>query len=357
MLTGNKGEWSEIYTLFKVLSDQNLYGGDVDYNKVEKLIYPIIKIIRNEASGDFEYELSGDIVIISGGLEQIRFPIQTFTEQAGILLTKIKESNGSFSSPETEEFMSAIKCKSLKAKSTSKTDINIEIYDKRINQTAQLGFSIKSQLGGDSTLLNAGKTTNFIFRIDNFKGNAQDIKRINEISSTSKIKDRLLEIQNLDGNLVFVGSENSMFNHNMILIDSLMPNLISEVIKQFYLTKMNTVKSLVESIAILNPLNYDIQHSHTFYEFKVKKFLTDVALGMMPSKIWTGVYDASGGYLVVKSDGEVVCYHIYNRNIFEDYLYHNTRLETASSSRHGFGKIYNEHGELYIKLNLQIRFS
>ena len=41
---------------------------------------------------------------------------------------------------------------------------------------------------------------------------------------------------------------------------------------------------------------------------------------MMPSKVWTGEYDATGGYLIVKADGEILCYHIYNKNEFENYL-------------------------------------
>jgi type II restriction enzyme len=36
---------------------------------------------------------------------------------------------------------------------------------------------------------------------------------------------------------------------------------------------------------------------------------------------------------------------------FEDYLFTNTKLETASSTRHEFGKIYEENGQLYFKLN------
>jgi type II restriction enzyme len=77
---------------------------------------------------------------------------------------------------------------------------------------------------------------------------------------------------------------------------------------------------------------------------------------MMPSKVWTGKYDATGGYLIVKENGDVLCYHIYNRNEFEDYLLNNTKLDTASSTRQGFGEIYEENGELYFNLNLQIRF-
>ncbi len=40
-----------------------------------------------------------------------------------------------------------------------------------------------------------------------------------------------------------------------------------------------------------------------------------------------------------------------------DYLYCNTKLETPSSSRYDFGKLYkNETHELCFKLNLQVRF-
>jgi len=200
MITGNKGEWSEIYALFKLLGDKQLYAGDADLNKVEELFYPIIKIIRYESGGNFEYELNGDLVIISGGIEKLRVPVQTFIEQSIKLLEKIKTSTGAFSVSETEIFMSYINCKSLKAKSSSKTDIRIVIHDQRINQTAELGFSIKSQLGGEATLLNASKTTNFIYQIVGFKATEEEVNFINEISTKSKIKDRIEAAKQLVGN-------------------------------------------------------------------------------------------------------------------------------------------------------------
>ena len=72
----------------------------------------------------------------------MRIPVKTFTEQAAQLLAKIKGATGAFSITEVEAFMTSINCKSLKAKSSSKTDIRIVIHDQRINQTAELGFSI-----------------------------------------------------------------------------------------------------------------------------------------------------------------------------------------------------------------------
>lgn len=136
----------------------------------------------------------------------------------------------------------------------------------------------------------------------------------------------------------------------------MLPNILAEVIKQFFTSNLSKISVLTEKISLMNPLGYDTQFLHSFYEYKIKRFLTDVAFGMMPSKVWGGLYDATGGYLIIKEDGEILCYHIYNRNKFEDYLFHNTKLETASSNRHQFGKIYSKEDNLYLKLNLQIRF-
>ena len=342
--------------MFKLLSDKQLFAGDANLNNIEEVFYPIIKIIRNESSGNFEYGINDDLVIISGGKEELRIPIKTFSEQAVQLLTTIKGATGIFSIPETEEFMRSVNCHTLKAKSTSKTDIRIVIHDKKINQYADLGFSIKSQLGGDSTLLNAGKTTNFIYQIENYSATKAEIEQVNQIDTRSKIKDRIEAITKQGGQFKFLKLENSVFSNNLVLIDSLLPNILSEILFSFFTSNISTVKSLTSTLTESNPLKYDNQHAHKFYEYKIKHCLTDIALGMMPSKVWSGVYDATGGYLIVKETGEVLCYHIYNRNEFENYLFANTKLETASSTSHEFGKIYEEDKQLFFKLNLQIRF-
>ena len=124
----------------------------------------------------------------------------------------------------------------------------------------------------------------------------------------------------------------------------------------FYTSDFSKTLDIVNNISRNNPLNYNLETNHPFYIYKIKRFLTDIALGMMPSKVWTGHLDATGGYLVVKENGEVLCYHIYNRNEFEDYLLYNTKFETGSSRRHDFGSIYKYENQYYFKMNLQIRF-
>ena len=77
---------------------------------------------------------------------------------------------------------------------------------------------------------------------------------------------------------------------------------------------------------------------------------------MKHATFWVVLVEATGGYIVVTRDGNVLAYHIYNRNYFEEYLLKNTKYETASTSRHEFGEVYTDNGEDFIKLNLQVRF-
>lgn len=357
MLTGNKGEWSEIYTLLKIISDRKLFAGDSDLKKIESLMFPIIKILRDESNGTYEFGYESNLVVIKGGTEQFKIPIDQFQEKAAFLLSKLKETtSATFSILEIEEFINSFNCVSIKAKSSVKSDIRIVIHDHRTGSTPELGFSIKSQLGGASTLLNAGKTTNFIYEIKNANLTDSQIEEINQIDSRSKIKDRIEKIKENHGELSFNQTESSIFGNNLTLIDSALPKILSEILHLFFSSGHSRTADLVGEISKSNPLGFNLDSNHPFYSYKIKRLLTDIALGMMPSKVWTGQLEATGGYLIVKDDGEVLCYHIYNRNEFEDYLFANTKLETASSTRHDFGKVFSLEGKLFIKLNLQIRF-
>jgi len=362
MITGNKGEWSEIYTLFKLLGDKQLFLGNKDIEKLEGIVYPILRVLRTENSGNFEYSIQDEIIVISGGEAVLKIAILEFKEKAKLLLEKIKTNKErTFSVPEIEAFMQSINCLSLKASSSTKTDITIVVHDQRTNQQPTLGFSIKSQLGSPSTLLNAGKTTNFIFKISK-DINDLEVEKINSMivkrgkKESADLKGRAKSIYSNGSELIFFKAEKQIFSNNLILIDSKLPEILSQIVSEFYTSDKSKIVDLVERITLKNPLEFDTSNQHQFYEYKIKRFLTDIALGMMPSKVWTGHYDATGGYLIVKENGDILCYHIYDKNEFEDYLFNNTKLETASSTRHKFGEIYKENNQLYFKLNLQIRF-
>ena len=358
-LTGNKGEWSEIYTLLKLLGEGKVHAGDENLNKINDLFYPIVMILRHDRGGDYSYRrLDGDVVIQTPeGEELLRVGASVFLEEAEQLLRAINGGKGAFAVPCIEQFMDRIFCHSLKAKSSDKTDIRIILHDRRTKLNSEMGFSIKSQLGGDSTLLNASKATNFSFRIDGADLSDEEITYINSLtSSRNKVQERVHAIKEKGGRLRFDKIVNRTFRNNLTMIDGDLPRIIAHLLLKQLDEKVNDLKTLTELIAQDNPLGYDSEQDSPFYAYKVKHLLTSVALGMMPATAWNGYFDANGGYLVVKKDGEILCYHFYDRNRFEDYLFSNAYLERSSTSRHDYASIEKEDdGTLSFRLNFQVR--
>ena len=56
-LSGNKGEWSEIYVFLRALAVGKLYAADENLNKVDDVFYNIINIVRNENIGVLEFRV------------------------------------------------------------------------------------------------------------------------------------------------------------------------------------------------------------------------------------------------------------------------------------------------------------
>lgn len=359
MLSGNKGEWSEIYVFLKLLAEGRLNAADANLNAIPNVYYPIIKILREENGQNRIFKINGNIQIINGNTNDVilNLPVSDFIHHSQDLFTRLKSSRGSsFSFPLIESFLNSIDVKSLSALKTNKADIKVVVHDLNTGLKPQLGFSIKSMLGMNSTLFNAGNTTNFIYEVSSIDLTIEQIAEINSIATMPKIRNRIAKLVSLGGKIIFnkISAKNLMLN--LQLIDSDLPEILSFLVYYKYsLNKSNFIELLAE-INNRNPLNFDLSFGHPFYEYKIKNFLTDSALGMTPATLWTGKYDATGGIIIVKQDGNLVCYHIYNRNEFQDYLMNNTRLEQASTTRYKFGDVYLENGKYYIKLNLQIRF-
>lgn len=359
MITGNKGEWSEIYTLLCLLGNEKIYAEDENLERIENIIYPVIKIIRNEGNKNYDYSIKDKNVIISDstGNDIVKLPTQDFVAQAKYLLKQIEEArNNSFSVAETEEFMHSIRCTKLKGNNCDKTDIHVVLHDERTEFDTEMGFSIKSRLGCNATLLNATKATNFAYKVDKINLSDSTIETINSIETPKKIKDRYNAILQMGGQFSLVGACNDTFQNNLRMIDADIEPMLGNLLQESMTTNETRLKVLIEKLSDKNILGIKSQERINVYKFKMKNFLVSVALGMMPSKEWNGIYDANGGYIIVKEDGELLCYHFYDRNRFSDYLLNNTYLERGSTTRHEYAKLYRKQDNVLFNLNLQIRF-
>jgi type II restriction enzyme len=249
--------------------------------------------------------------------------------------------------------MENLRCTQIKAESLQKSDIFLAVHDRISPVITEQGFSVKSMLGGPSTLLNASGATNFTFQINDLKAASESI---NLIDGSSKVRERAEKIYKAGAAIVFKEVENENFRRNLRKIDTAFPEIMAEVILAYYQGKGRTMAELVASLEENKILQTKYGLSNADYEFKIKNFLVAIALGMTPNREWNGLTSAQGGYIIVKENGDLVCYHLYNRDKFQEYLYKNTKLETASTSRHEFGDVYEKDGKKFIKLNLQIRF-
>lgn len=140
------------------------------------------------------------------------------------------------------------------------------------------------QLGGDSTLLNASKSTNFNFKIEGAQFSDEEINGINSLNpKRNKVIDRVNAIKAKGGKLVFDRVDNSTFYNNLIMLDDGLPSVIASLLLEQLNSGVSTLKELVNRITEINPLGYDTRQPSPFYAYKVKRLLTSAALGMMPA--------------------------------------------------------------------------
>lgn len=352
-MSGNKGEWSELYAFMKLLSQGRVYAANEKVEKIDEVYYPILRIMREETRGEvIDYVIDNEMVHLEIQSNRIlSVPRTDLEENANLLLKEIASHSGSFEVEEIANFANGIKVTKIKAPAADTTDISMQIEDIHTNFIRNVGFSIKSEVGNAPTLLNAGLTTNFIYKVTGIT--SEQAEEINAIDTRTKIKDRMAKIAEYGGSMEYYGMNHDGFKRNLIMVDSSMPEIIGNMLLYFYSEDVKDCDKLVEMLGERDPLGYG---DAMMYTYKFKKFLCSCALGMKPAKPWDGLDEANGGYIIVKADGEILAYHIYNRNFFEQYLLDNTILERASTSRHEYMSLYEENGEMFIKLNLQVRF-
>jgi type II restriction enzyme len=352
--TGNTGEWSELYALAFLLANGGAYGADKDQKKKADLFYKVLKIIFAEKVGreKMTYEINNDLVdIFSGTNKVVSIKVQKIQGVLKRMFDSLSAKNEGRAFPleAGSEMMQILHKEVIRASSFDKKDLDLVVLDVKTNlPSPEVGFSIKSQLGSPSTLINASKATNFTFEV--LDGDMKVPKQLPKLHEKN-VKDNVNLLLTSGYNIVFNKVDSETFQNNLSLIDSNLPNYIAKILLSYYSRGASNLDDLVE----LNFPSADKQSKQPIH--KIKEFVSVMALGMMPNTNWNGILTSLGGFLLVKKDGDVLCYYLYNLEDFQEYLLSNTKLDTPSTTRYGIGKIIEENGRFFIKLNLQVRFT
>ena len=360
-VSGNKGEWSEIYALIKLLRDGRIYAANENLERVSDVQYlPIIKIRREEIPGEvYDYHTAdsreASVKIYHNGEFIKAIALSEFEVQTALLYRDLSTARtGNLKLGEIEglsSFLNNLFVTKIKADNTQKADIIMEFLDINTGFRPIAGFSIKSQMGSASTLMNASSATNFIYKINGIDDDVMNA--VNAINSKTKIIDRMAYLQNHGAEFSFCEVSNPVFADNLEMIDSRMAEIMSHVMLYRYRDNVKSTVDIIEKLCNDNPLRY---RNNQIYRYKYKKLMCAVALGMLPATVWDGLDEANGGYVIVKNNGDILAYYLYNRNYFEEYLLKTTFLEAPSTTRHHYASVYKQGDAYFINLNLQIRF-
>jgi type II restriction enzyme len=168
-IKGNKGEWSEFYVFLKLLIDKKLFAADEQLNINESVFYTILKIFRQEAeNGQFIYSFTDNENIFQletkNGTEFVTIDKTHLKNKVAEILLAIKIAKKTFTLPCAEEILEQLRCSQIKAAHNNKADIVLSVNDAMGGIQTEVGYSIKSMIGGASTLFNSSGATNFVIK-------------------------------------------------------------------------------------------------------------------------------------------------------------------------------------------------
>jgi type II restriction enzyme len=341
--TGNRGEWSEPYTLLYILSNPNLVFCSSNLTPATQNQFRInsIEVPADSVGGIINFSFLGQDVIANFGSKTSivsQSTIQLMVKRLFSAITTATSTTFSFHS--LDQLWSSLLDPEIKSVSSIKYDVRIEIADTATKFSKKYGFSIKSNLGSATSLLNASQQTNFSYSLNS------SISLPNP--TPKKLGKAVKSLQ-----MSFGGADSQIYKSNLSQIDLDLEEIIMYSLLEYYgSNRKNKVIEILNLVKSFNPLSYPNLNK---YDDIFALFLEATAFGMVPNSTWSNSYGADGGMLVVTKSGVVVCFFLPDVNsnkACKNYLLENSYFDTASTSRHGFGSLI---GGTEFKLNLLIR--
>lgn len=305
----NKGEWSELYIGLLCLKngDIQLFNSSTKL-KVKKIGYDLGHMVSKNDLKNFEDDILN-------------------------LNQSIKENHGAFEI--SNDLINQVKFK--KGKTSKKTDIFLNYILN--SQELTDGFSIKSRTGSPPSILNASQATNLIFDL-----NGKNLEKYKTLEEPKNLVSTMV-LDNVK--ISYLKCNNPTFENNLKMVDSNMDKILSEILILYYSKNESKLSKIIDD-------NFKGSQKNQ-YEARVKDFLFYVVSGMYPKKSWNGKTEIVG-CVVLEKNRNLLALHTIDLNNFKEYIYKNVKLDTASTTRHKFGKIYSESGTSKLSLNLLIRF-
>ena len=266
----------------------------------------------------------------------------------------------------------------LRAKSGAKSDLYLTIESSSGRPLAQ-GFSVKSQMGSRSCLVNHSGAT--IFKYEVINASLQEVEALEDSfiykkSLASKKPKTLANAKRGPATIVpalfskpgvqikFHSVVNDTFRDSLEMIDSHFPEALGMVILHRFKSGKSKLSDLAEDPELkdfLLSIGLSQRVAESYLSEKLKDLLRKFALGMQADRAWKDQAEVQGGWVLLIKDGKVVGYRFDNPDAFRAYLLEHTLIDTPSTSRvpkdsARVGRVYEQDGKLFITLSLIVKF-
>jgi hypothetical protein len=363
----NKGEHSEVLAFLRILQQGKVQVADKDGNPRDAWLKVIS--LRRPSDPRVAFRIADKLIMLldDHGAQVGEVDRAIIGQLADSLLSEIKSATGAaFSCPSTDKAAELFILSGTKAAASAKADLFLEVASPVFEgEVSSLGFSVKSELGGLPTLLNAG-ATQFQYKIEGCS--ADDALAVQEEAPRAAGKMypgpiRLFPaLKEAYAKVVFDSVIDPVFEQNLKMIDTAFPQILAETLKHAYASGELSLEEAVQCPELLDELVQVLAMPRQMVErlvrHNIKELLRQSALGMNPGRQWDGQIEAHGGWIIVKDDGAIVCFHLVNDDDFRNYLLANTKFDTPSMSRQKAGYLYRQEGDAKarLRLSLQVRF-
>ena len=424
--TGNIGEHSELFALARIILDGQLELGVPNevVPQTSRSIMDVFGVSRTPPIGtkffgakkkklateeevksrDVLYSSGEDVMVISEpdgikrrlcsrselndaaqGLQQqliywssSKFKSEKRAQKKANEAAGIQSGSKALQSEYSQNILDFLGLKALRAKSGAKSDLylTLESSGRRIPQ----GFSVKSQMGSRSCLVNHSGATIFRYEIQNTTltgaGALEERFIVNEAATAGKPESAVSKKRGPATVIPALLCEpgvvikydrvvNSTFKESLEMIDARFPQALAMVILQRFKTGESKIAKLASDPAIKSFLVTDGMSprvAENYLAEKLKDLLRKFALGMQADTPWKDQAEVQGGWVLVVEGGKVVGYRFDNPDAFRSYLLEFTMIDTPSTKRvkkntAKVGRVFEQDGKLYITLSLIVKFT
>ena len=217
-----------------------------------------------------------------------------------------------------------------------------------------MSFLINSEIIFDTNdskeLLASGNQSKFIFEIKNI-GNKK-LKMIEDSFQKYDLKGKSKFITAMIPDIKFKRVTPNLFQNNLTLIDSKLPQLLAEIVLLSLNSSTFRVRDILNEIIKENPMSFTQNERHRFYEYKILQFLSAIVFGLSLNETWTGKAISNSKTVRILTDKNKLVFNFHERRNLNNYLLDNTRI----FHRNGGINLKANNGSLFLMIELQIGF-